>query len=401
MKRALFIIFILLLALLLMGASFIFGTFKAKKTVELPPAGWSENSEAALAWRELTVSQEAAAARIIAAAADEQERVEGLDFLSDLLSLSVEMKFQKGSETSPQFTDWMGDHRKVFGDTPDAIYHTAQISANYRYEITGNIGEAEYLGIILYGRQPNGWNRAGSNLSLRDIKPDIDGNFRIVLSREAPVDGAAWLRLEGDIHMVMMRQYFHDRPSKNPANFNIRNVDTATPNRPSDGETAAGLRAARVMFNEVVDGTFALADMVASAPNRPDPPKTYNADFSGIFYPTHDNQYFGSWYKIERGEALMIEGPAPDADYWSVSLQNRWMQSLDYANKQISLDNHQIKTHNGRYRIIVAHNDPGTENWLETDGHSQGILAIRYQLSGEVERPNITLVKLSEIKGGK
>ena len=393
-KRILFGIALIVLC----GVAFIFGTFNAKRVVELPPAAWTEGSEAATAWREFSTSLEAGAAKIYAATDRPIERQQGFEFLSSLASLSIEMKIAKGDRANPAFTDWMGDDRKLLGDSPDAIYHTAEISPDYTYEITGNIGEAEYLGFMLYGRQINGWNRAASNLSHENMTIDTHGNFRVLLSKIPAFEGADNLLLEDDIHMVMVRQYFHDRLSKTPAKFTIRNLDDVAPQVKTDQSQATLIREAVTFFNDSLLGTVALGDMLVSEPNSATPPQKYSPDFAGIFYPTHDNQYFGTGFKLAPDEALIIEGGVPDGDYWSVSLQNRWLQSLEYNGKPVSLDNHQLTITEGRYRVIVAHENPGTGDWLSTVGHTTGLVAVRYQLASETLTPDIRLVKLKDIK---
>jgi len=93
----------------------------------------------------------------------------------------------------------------------------------------------------------------------------------------------------------------------------------------------------------------------------------------------------------------VIEGEVPDAPYWGVSLQSRWMQSLDYKHYQIELNDHQITTENGRYRIVVSHRPPPSGNWIDTAGKREGLLSIRYQLSQGSEKPSLTLVKFKQL----
>ena len=189
----------------------------------------------------------------------------------------------------------MADYRKFLGDSPDAIYHTAQLSPAYRYQITGNRGDAEYLGFMLYGRQLNGWYRAAANLSSEAIVFDDKGDFRIVLSETAP-----------------------DEPGVN-------------------------------------------------------------------------------WFNLGDDQALVVEGTVPDSPYWGVSLQSRWMQSLDYEHYQVELNDHNIETADGRYRIVVSHRPPPSGNWLDTAGKREGLLSIRYQLSQDSEKPTLKLIKFDEL----
>ena len=66
------------------------------------------------------------------------------------------MKLTKGDQFAPGFYGLDVKSPKFLGDSPDAIYLTAEISGNLDYEITGNKADVHYLGIMLYGRLPNG-----------------------------------------------------------------------------------------------------------------------------------------------------------------------------------------------------------------------------------------------------
>lgn len=385
------------LAVLVLGA-YVLGTFNARKVISLPPAQWTGNSDAAEAWREFSGSLEAAGARVFEASDNPRERLEGLQYLSQLAAASLEMKLAKGSPVEPHFTNWMGDYRKFLGDSPDAIYHTAELSPDYRYEISGSRGDAEYLGFMLYGRQINGWNRAVGNLSSETMQFDDSGHFTVLLSRTPPSDpGRNWLQLEDDIHLLMVRQYYHGREGKTSADFAIRNLDQPGHQPAGEVEVAAGLRNSTAFFNDTLDGAIALSAMLASAPNSMDPPSSYSADFGGVFYPTFDNEYFGGWYYLEDDEALVVEGAVPDAPYWSVSLQSRWMQSLDYKHYRVALNDRQIVTQDGRYRIVLSHRQPPSGNWLDTAGNREGLLSIRYQLSQGNEKPSLSVVKFDQL----
>ena len=387
-----------LAVIVLMACAYAVGLMQSRKVINIPPAQWAEGSDAAEAWREFTASLEAGGASVFSVAASTSEQLDGVQYLAQLASASLEMKLAKGSHADPAFTDWMGDYRKFLGDSPDAVYHTAELSPRYRYEITGNRGDAEYLGFMLYGSQLNGWNRAAANLSSENMVFDGDGNFSILLAQSQPKEWQGnWLQLESDVHMVMVRQYFHGKHGKAESRFTIRNLDAPEYQPPGDSQVAASLRNATSFFNDTLNGAIALGEMLSQAPNRIDPPKAYSPEFGGVFYPTFDNEYFGSWFYLEDDEALVIEGEVPDADYWSISIQNRWMQSLDYKHYQVGLNDQQISPANGRYRVVVSHNKPPHGDWIDTAGHREGLLAIRYQLTQDSAKPELRLVKFDDL----
>lgn len=384
---------------LLTAIAYALGTLNASRTITIPPAAWAEGSEAAHAWRQFVISLEAGGARVFAANKDPQQRLDGLVYLAQLATASLEMKLAKGDTLNPRFTDWMSDYRKFLGDSPDAIYHTAEISAEFEYEITGNIGDAEYLGLMIYGKGVNNWNRAAANISNENIVFDESGNFTIILSNGTAVDpDTNWLQLEQDSHMVMVRQYYHGRSGKNQAKFTIRNLEPPANAQLTENEIASKFASATTFFNNTLDGAIALVGMLAGSPNSIDPPKSYSPDFGGVFYPTSDNLYYGSWFTLEDDEALIVEGAVPDAPYWGVSLQNRWLQSLDYEYHPVALNDHEIHTENGRYQIVVSHRRPPSDNWLSTTGNREGLLSIRYQQAKDSEKPSLKVVKFDELK---
>ncbi len=76
------------------------------------------------------------------------------------------------------------------------------------------------------------------------------------------------------------------------------------------------------------------------------------------------------------------------------------MQSYDFANRRISYNRQQVDYEDdGSFRLVVAHQDPGVPNWLDTEGRPSGQLYWRYVLP--VESPKAVkskVVKLARLK---
>lgn len=388
------------LGLLVAVAAYVYASVTAGRTVTAPPAEWTAGSAAGAAWRQLLVSLEAGGAEVFAATDDPAARAEGLAYLAQLASAALEMKLARGDQAMPELTDWMSGYRKFLGDSPDAIYHTAEISADYIYELTGNAGDAMYMGFTLYGRSLNGWNRVAANITKDQMTLSAAGDFTLRMGRARPAGYPGdWLSLPDDAHLIMIRQYFHDRDGASPAQVSIRALDPPARAVGDDQQVAAGLEAATVFFNETLAGNLALMEMLMKAPNSFDPPREYSPDFGGVFYPTTDNAYYGTWFSLAPGQAILVEGVAPEASYWSASVQNRWLQSLDDRHHRVSLNNNDIEVDgDGRYRLVVSPVDPGTGNWLGTGGSTEGLLAIRYQMAGTAKPPGMRVVSLVELQ---
>ncbi len=111
------------------------------------------------------------------------------------------------------------------------------------------------------------------------------------------------------------------------------------------------------------------------------------------------NVYAGGLYELKEDEALYIEARfTGNPVYSSVHLGNLWGESPDYANHQSSLNLFQMHMGpDGVQRWVVAHRDPGVQNWLDTTGLSVGCLSHRWaysELPEEKDWPKITATKI-------
>ena len=60
------------------------------------------------------------------------------------------------------------------------------------------------------------------------------------------------------------------------------------------------------------------------------------------------------------------------------------MQTLDYRDRTVSLNRKQMKLdQDGNFTVILAHQDPGRPNWLDTEGRATGIIFWRFLLPEE------------------
>ena len=82
-------------------------------------------------------------------------------------------------------------------------------------------------------------------------------------------------------------------------------------------------------------------------------------------------------FELRPDQALVITIPVTDAPYLGFQLGSLWYISLDYINHQTSLNNTQAQADpDGKVRIVVADQNPGVTNWVETLGHRRGYLAV-------------------------
>ena len=106
------------------------------------------------------------------------------------------------------------------------------------------------------------------------------------------------------------------------------------------------------------------------------------------------------FYVLGPDQALVMAGRFPECKFANVCLWNRYIQSYDYNNRRISLNRAQTKLEaDGRYRLVIAHEDPGVPNWIDTEGRPFGMVYWRFLLPmGEVETPSAEVVDLATLR---
>ena len=165
---------------------------------------------------------------------------------------------------------------------------------------------------------------------------------------------------------------------------------------------AAGIRRVAALVRELtVDrpptGQSQPRSWISRVPNQfPTPGKPGDLGLAAF-----DAAYAMAPFLIGPDEALVIRARWPQCRYANVCLWNRHLQTFDYASRSISLNRAQTVADadaGGRFTAVIAHTDPGTPNWLDTEGRPFGIVYWRFMLpEGEIETPQAELVPLSEL----
>ena len=72
--------------------------------------------------------------------------------------------------------------------------------------------------------------------------------------------------------------------------------------------------------------------------------------------------------------------PVSECAYQAIQIGSRWYISTDYEHHQTSLTKAQSHADpDGKLRYVVSERNPGIANWLETCGHPQGVMMLRWQ----------------------
>ncbi len=316
------------------------------------------------AWRDLLDALGRAGSVISSdrAPATPVDQASGYRHLLVLLALAIDEALRPSDPYDPHFTPANVDNVLKWGmDCPDAAYTGAAVRPDATYRIRGRRSTVRYLGFQVMSGIENVGNIVADDL---DLGPD--GSFEIVLAAD-PQPGN-WMALTAHSSSVVVRQFFYDWDTEEPAELSIDCLD-APPHRPVDGEvlSAAGVarqlealggfvEASIAFWLDVEEGGRAQGVNVFREPAA-------RTDIGGA---AENVTVWGSW-ALGDDEALLVEVTPPDALYWSISLGNHWWETIDYANHQSSLNGHQaVLDDDGAFRAVVAGRDPGVANWLDT-----------------------------------
>jgi len=301
----------------------------------------------------------------------------------------------------PFFTLFTNQHKKLLGDNPDARYYSAVIDGQHSYRIRGNLAGATYTSFTLELGAGSDGSGIGSTLNDTQFKADENGDYEIILSAEKFPGN--WMPMSKRATSITTRHYYerklcinNDRLHHIPVD--ITNLKKVPPRRsPNDEDIAAGIRrVATFVKGNVIPMTGENSPpWVSRTPNQFVPPKK-DATHDAITYAARDNVYSMAPFVLGPDQALLIRGRFPECRFSNLVLFNRFLQTLDYEERSISLNRAQtVLGADGSFEMIVAHRDPGRPNWLDTEGRPYGIMFWRFQLPegdiGPLETQVITL----------
>lgn len=329
--------------------------------------------------------------------ATELDRAEGWRYLSRLTRVGLEMMLECADPDFPVFYQASHTTAKIGADNPDNLYLNATIAPDREYRIRGTRGTVPYLS---FGTKANRYAIDGTMVSTGELdasrmEMSADGRFEITVSRRPHERN--WLPMAADTSMLLVRQTFLDRPREIPAAVTIGRVGGPTaPDPLSAARLERGLRGAAAF----VRGTaVTFADWVARFREKPNTLATVDQTLFIKGGGDPNIFYLHGYWSLARHEALLIETPVPECDLWNLQLDNYWMESLDYRYLPVHVNSHTAKyNRDGSLTVVVAAENPGAPNYLDTAGHTAGTILLRWTGAKSHPVPKCEVVPLEALR---
>lgn len=327
---------------------------------------------------------------------DGPERAEGYRHLIRLVEFAEASFLDDADAAHPNVQRCPSKACKIGFDNPDQVYvGIGPISDAYTYRVHGQRGTVDFMSFQVFDNPYGGpaW------LDSDALRVNADGSWELFVS---PTPHAGnWLPSTASSTQLVIRHTFADWDTEVEGSVQVEVIgdaagDPVSPLTAADFASrarrlATTLRATPALFQQLRADLYPVNDFA-----DPDP---YAFGLANAGLPT--NVVSPAQYELAPDQALLIESADIPVRFRNIQLGNRWLESLDYASRQTSLNGTQsYLDRDGVYRFVLAHVDPGVPNWLDVAGHPRGTIFMRWNKPPGLDAPKPTarVVELAQLR---
>jgi hypothetical protein len=305
---------------------------------------------------------------------------------------------------NPDLPDWapaVNTIHNASSTNPDFVYSQASIDGTGVYRLAGTRGDGLFVLLDIAAGGLGVMDELGPSLgtiNLDTLSIDADGGFELLLSMQRPVDWTGnWRALDPSAKTLVLRQAAYDWGAGRDGRFTIERIDRPlAPARLDAGEIARRL------------------DRLAAYPRR----------YAGLWLRhlqsqrakglvnafEHDDwagrggvagqHYFQGLFHLDPGHVLLLETALPrSVRYWNVQLADPLWNTIDWLNRQGSLNGGQATLDvDGRFRAVIALDDPGVPNWLDSGGWADGAIMLRWTEASDAPVPTLRSIPAEQLR---
>lgn len=297
------------------------------------------------------------------------------------IQLGLSMNYFNADPARPTLFNYMNSHVKQGGDNADSFYSGFAVDYRNTYRIHGKFGSAKYVSFTTVERDESSpWGgRMGAGLYNHEMEIAEDGSFEVIVSAK-PHKGN-WLKITERDFRITIRQFFSDWENERPMRATVEVVgESAIPPIEMTAEhIMSSMEKTIEWLGLTVNYWQSTMDLFRRHPNQFVNWRTITGD--RVNAAPGGNVACGYW-NVPRGKALILRTTPPECRYWNVEFNNPWWETMDYRFHLSGTNDHfAVREDNGEVIIVISHEDPGVPNWLDTCGHTEGMMGRRWMFA--------------------
>jgi hypothetical protein len=346
--------------------------------------------------------------------------------------------------THPDLRRMMTPIRKFKGDGTDTMYHEAKLDEELVYKFSLRRGDDLFFSATVYAYDEDDAYYIVDHLIDDDIEwENVFGEqiAEIYLSEKRPERVRNWIELKGKRPILFTREYFEDFVDAlddgrlRGAAMKVECLsEVPKPDAYDEEQLEQGLRKVTDFIEDATDVSLGLSifiglnrieyegagdsgsserkgsmtrieegnlvlDEESSEKYTPEElaamidPKLVKNNLPGPGI-----QYIGGTFKLAPDEVIVVEGGDVPCRYWNLQILTRYLESGDFRHHKVGISNRQVvKDADGSFRIYAAADDPGTVNWISTQGYANGQILIRTLLADPLMEATFKVIKAADV----
>ncbi len=282
------------------------------------------------------------------------------------------------------------------GVSPNFTYRMIPLAHGMHYELHGRTTCKDPPTVTYSVMSGSASPATLSLLDSLDVRVESNGEFIITIDDQPAGTRANHLQTRPGVDHLLIRDALGDWSTQTPNRLKVKSLDK--PNRAPLTEDDFAQRLARDAIDCLYYVYYCTQSGSGQAPNELRVPVS-SAAFGGM--PTQ----WGTKSNVELAddEACVLTANAAGALFRDTTLCDLFFVSLNYWSRTGSLNMTQMAADaDGRFTYVIAHQDPGIHNWLDTGGLNRVIYGHRWQAiprNAAAETPTIAtrVVKFSDL----
>jgi hypothetical protein len=260
---------------------------------------------------------------------------------------------------------------KGIDENPDSVYRVIPMDGASTYLIRGRVAKDRPV-VNEFSVLSDAWITVG-NLSGGDLKIDADGRFTITVGPDPAADQPNPIQTKPDANYMTIRDTLGDWAHQRPNELTVQRVGGPPEGPPLTHKQKLQkvLTKIRRYFAETVKGHARILAKPANVFAQPEIKATDGMLITQAYSLGH--------FALTKDQALVLTIHPGTAKYMTVPVTNLWGTTMDPVHRLSSRNLDQVaKNPDGSFTVIVTPTDPGLENWIDTEGLSEGMLFLRW-----------------------